>query len=411
MGRRPRVTPRPGASGPRARPSPSAATRGRRCRHRSRLAWASPRPRSCATRPTKEALFREAMAAGEAEEPALPSRLPGRRARRRRAPPRRSAPARHDPRPLHRAEDGREHRSVSAGANRRGGAHRAAPLRSAPQAPLLRPASSPPSRRTSAAPGRPAGCACEDPARRGPGLHGRDPVLRLHAPGGPHLAADPARALPRHAARDLDPRGDRTPSGGSDEESVDQRIVILAVLLLAGGGAYWAWRVSRTRKPARPLRAPIEARDARGRVARRRARVRPCAWTRARRSERGSPWSSSSRISSTRRSARSRGASPPPGRTSTKALRGPRVEDVARARADAENAERERKRLEALSARRGHRRSSDLRRRRDRGPHRPRRRCGRRSAAAGPRTSTPPRAGAGRARRDSSPTSSDSGRT
>ena len=180
-----------------------------------------------------------------------------------------------------------------------------------------------------------------------------------------------------------------------------KRIVILAVLLLAGGGAYWAWRASRKERPL-VLSGTVEARDAEvgslvgGRV----APVRVDEGS----TVRGQVRSSSRRTSSTRRSASSRGASPPPAANLTGAARAARRGHGARPRRGGA-AERERQRLEALR-RRGRAAARPTTPRRPR-PARPQETLLEQERGNRPEDIAAARA-AWRARRDSSPTSSAS---
>ena len=245
--------------------------------------------------------------------------------------------------------------------------------------------------------------ALEGPAGGRARLRGGHPVLCLHAPDCANLPADSAAALPRHADRDLDARRHRL----REEAKMKKVLVLLGVLTLLGAGAWWAVAsgLFRTDRDL-VLSGTIEVRDADvgslvgGRI----AAVRVDEGAAVRKGQVLVEFETDF-LDEQIRSQQGRVAA---ARADLdKALRGPRQEETARARADAENAERERQRLESLLAQGVvGQQAYDVAAATAAGPWRP---CGRRSAAAGPRTSRR-RAPRSCARRGSSRTSSVSGK-
>lgn len=125
-----------------------------------------------------------------------------------------------------------------------------------------------------------------------------------------------------------------------------KRALVLLAVLLAAGGAFWAWSLGRREQPL-VLAGTIEARDARvgslvgGRVLA--VRVEEGSSV-----KRGQPLVELEPGFLDAQIRSQRGRVDAARADLAKALAGPRREDVARARAEAENAERNRRRLEAL---------------------------------------------------------------
>src|SRR5262249_25928143 len=247
-------------------------------------------------------------------------------------------------RSLHRAEDGREHRAVPAGPQRGRGPDHPPPVRS--QEEDLSPGPRDP---------RPRGVLPAGPRsrrRRGPqsaggraGVSGLAPGVRLSPKGAASGSACPPRPVPRHAPANLEARRDPRFEAGAKMKR--KRVILLVVAVLAAAGALGWWLGAKRKDKPLVLSGTIEARDVEvgsllgGRIAK--IFVEEGAARAA-----GAPILQFDTDLIDLPISQQKAKIAQAQANLTKALRGPRTEEISSARALAENAETERLRQKRL---------------------------------------------------------------